>query len=781
MNPARPNLKSTIARYAWLATLILWTEAVTAALWPAVVLAGGFVVAALLGLPQMLPGVLHLLLLIAVAGGLGYLVWRGVRTLAPPSRKAAERRVEHDSGLTHRPFDTLEDHPAGDASPTGLALWRIHQERRRAEIKRLKLALPRADLPVRDPRAIRMFVLISLVLCLVVAGSRSGHLILDSLVPRFGEAGAAPPVEAWIKPPTYTGMAAILLKPAGDDAPIQVPVGSILEAHVTDGSRTPRLVENDTRVAFKPIDGGGFSLNQALTQSGTISIRRGLSSLAHWQIAIIPDHAPTVAFSERPSPMQSGALKIGYDATDDYGVVSVSFQAKLAPGHPGIVAPPIDITVASEQNVKDLRGISFQDLTAHPWAGMAVIAKLTATDAAGQKGESEEIPLILPERIFLNPTARAIVEIRKHLILNEMPHFQIALQIANIGAHPEMYGEDLSVFLALKAATVETRQIARDGDDALADVEDLLWNAALKIEDGDRPEAEKALRSAEEQLEKALKDPNTPASEIARLTKALKEAMNRDIDAMAENLRKQEAQDGQKPQPPADPNTQTLERGDLDKQLDQMSQMAQQGSRDAAQDMLDYIKNLLENMKAAQDPKSGEQAKKSLQDLKNLAEKQRSMEKGNDPNAAQEQEALRQSLGDAARQIGEAMGNIPQQMGAADKAMRNAAKALQRGTKGSAQGEQEEAAQQLDQAAETLSDQISQQGDTELTNNGKGGGDKDPLGRNRSPLSGARKMLPTEREMQRSREILDELRKRASERDRPGSELDYLRRLLQQY
>ncbi|MBV8653797.1 MAG: DUF4175 family protein, partial [Alphaproteobacteria bacterium] len=700
--------------------------------------------------------------------------------LKPPSRKAAERRVEHDSGLRHRPFDTLEDRPAGTVGPATIALWLIHQERRRAEIKRLRLAPPRADLPVRDPRALRLLVLVSLVLCLIVVGPRSGHLILDSLVPRFGAASLTPPVEAWIKPPAYTGMAAILLKDDAGGTTVQVPTGSVLEAHVSDGSRVPRLSLNDLRVEFKPIEGGGFSLSQALTQSGTVSIRRGLSSLARWKIAIIPDHPPTVAFSERPSPMQSGALKIGYNATDDYGVVSVSFQARLAPGHPGIVAPPINIPLTSDQSLKDLRGVSFQDLTAHPWAGMPIVAKLTATDAAGQKGESEEIPMVLPQRVFLNPTARAIVEIRKHLIFNQMPHFQIALQIANIAQHPEMYDEDLSVFLALKAATVETRQIVRTGDDALLNVEDLLWNAALKIEDGDRPEAEKALRAAEDALEKALKDPNTPASEIARLTKALKDAMNRDIDAMAENLRKQEAQNGQKQEQPIDPNAQVMDRHDLDKQLDQMSQMAQQGSRDAAQDMLDYIKNLLENMRTARDPRAGEQAKKSLQDLKDLAEKQRGMENGNDPNAAEKQEALRQSLGDTARQIGETMGNIPQSMSAADKAMRNAAKALQRGTKGSAQGEQEEAAQQLDKAAETLSDQMSQQGGTELTNNGKGGGDRDPFGRSRFD-KGQLVKVPTEREMQKSREILDELRKRASERERPGSELDYLRRLLQEY
>ena len=149
-------------------------------------------------------------------------------------------------------------------------------------------------------------------------------------------------------------------------------------------------------------------------------------------------------------------------------------------------------------------------------------------------------------------------------------------------------------------------------------------------------------------LEKALKDPNTPASEIARLTQNLKDAMNKDIQAMAENLRKQQ-QNGDK-QPQQDQNAQTIDQHELNDQVDKMNQMAQAGSRDAAQDMLDYIKQLLENMKAGQSGKENEQGKKSLQDLKDLAKKQRDLENGNDPKAAEEQEALRKSLGDAARQ-----------------------------------------------------------------------------------------------------------------------------------
>jgi uncharacterized protein (TIGR02302 family) len=538
------------------------------------------------------------------------------------------------------------------------------------------------------------------------------------------------------------------------------------------------LTEGGLRTEFKPLDGGGFSLSAVLPRPGAISIRRGWSTLAEWPIRIIPDNPPVVSFASHPVPMQSGALRVEYRATDDYGVAAVNLRIRLAPGHADVSADPIDTVLTSGQDAKELRASGFQDFTSHPWAGMAVMARLVATDTDGQTGESDEVPLILPERVFLNQAAQAIVAARKHIILNDIPRFRAAMEISGIGDHPELFGGDYSVYLALRAAATELRELARNDDPAVDDVEDLLWNAALRIEDGDRPEAEKALRSAEDALEKALRNPDTPASEIARLTRNLKEAMNRDIDAMVENQRRK-AQTGDQPERPLDPDAQVLERSDLDKQLDKMSEMAQDGSRDAAEAMLDYIKSLLENMRAGQAAKANEQGEKSLKELKELAKKQRDLENGDTPNAAQDQEALRQSLGNAARDVGEAMGDIPQSMGAADQAMRNAAKALRRGAKGGAKGEQEDAAQQLDQAARSLSDQLSQDG--MATNlKGEGNGDRDPLGRARFD-KGERVKVPTDREMQRSRAILDELRHRAGERERPRLELDYLRRLLQQY
>ena len=65
------------------------------------------------------------------------------------------------------------------------------------------------------------------------------------------------------------------------------------------------------------------------------------------------------------------------------------------------------------------------------------------------------------------------------------------------------------------------------------------------------------------------------------------------------------------------------------------------------------------------------------------------------------------------------------------------------------------------------------------------GEDRDPLGRSDGNYGDAVDTgvdkVPLELERQRSREILDELRRRAGEQQRPKDELDYIDRLLRTY
>jgi hypothetical protein len=162
-------------------------------------------------------------------------------------------------------------------------------------------------------------------------------------------------------------------------------------------------------------------------------------------------------------------------------------------------------------------------------------------------------------------------------------------------------------------------------------------------------------------------------------------------------------------------------------------------------------------------------------------------------DAAGEQEALRHQLGDVMRQLGEGMGNIPEPFGRAERAMRNATGALQQNQPGSAIAPQTEALDQLQQAAREFSQQLQQRlGDLGEPNGDDGTSDRgsserkdrDPFGRpmsNNGTYDLGYVKIPDENILQKSRRILDELRRRAGERTRPSIELDYLDRLLKRF
>ena len=104
-----------VARLRTAARLVLFWEVLLAALWPVLALLGALAAVALLGLPALLPAWLHLTLAAAALAGLAVLLWTAARHLRLPGPHDAERRLEHDSGLRHRPFATLRDLPAANA------------------------------------------------------------------------------------------------------------------------------------------------------------------------------------------------------------------------------------------------------------------------------------------------------------------------------------------------------------------------------------------------------------------------------------------------------------------------------------------------------------------------------------------------------------------------------------------------------------------------------------------------------------------------------------------
>ncbi|MCP4306855.1 MAG: DUF4175 domain-containing protein, partial [bacterium] len=153
----------------------------------------------------------------------------------------------------------------------------------------------------------------------------------------------------------------------------------------------------------------------------------------------------------------------------------------------------------------------------------------------------------------------------------------------------------------------------------------------------------------------------------------------------------------------------------------------------------------------------------------------------------EQQQGLEQALGDLMEQM-EGMGMQPGEgnpLGEAGEAMGRAAGDLGDGRPGSALGNQGAALEALRQGAQGMAQQLTNQGPGFAGNpGGRQMPNTDPLGRPQrtiGPDLGSTVKVPDEIDIQRAREILEAIRERLSEPDRPLVERNYLERLLNQF
>ena len=121
-------------------------------------------------------------------------------------------------------------------------------------------------------------------------------------------------------------------------------------------------------------------------------------------------------------------------------------------------------------------------------------------------------------------------------------------------------------------------------------------------------------------------------------------------------------------------------------------------------------------------------------------------------------------------------------MDAANEAMEEAERSLNEGDLETATQEQGEALDKMRKGAEKMQQEMAKNGRNRYGQNGDT--PRDPLGRpqkSQGPDAGASVKVPSEIDVQRAREILEELRKRSAEQTRPPVELDYLERLLKRF
>ncbi len=790
--------------------------------WPVVALLLAFLGFALLGIPAQLPAWLHLIVLIGFAAGFVWTLWRAFRGWELPDLAHARRRLEIDSGLAHRPLTAIDDSLAttpGDRAAAGL--WEINRKRQLEQIGRLRAGPPRPVLAKVDPLVLRCGLLLLLVIAFVGAGPEWRDRLRASVIPGIAAAGPTLPsrIDAWINPPAYTGLPPQFL---GTDqaapATIATPVGSTILAQVQGSGGTPGLAVDETRAPFTQVAEGVYKISQELTVGTRLAIVRGDRELAAWPLEILPDAAPEIEFLAAPGRTERSALRIELTAQDDYGLSkaqAVINRIDQESGEPLVIELPL-----AASDLRDVESSSFHDLTPHPWAGLAVEIQLVALDALSQEGRSEVVRTVLPERIFNHPVARALVELRRQLTLEPDKRFPVARGLAELYGRPQHFFHDLTAALAMMIA--ERRLILDKSDKAIKEVQALLWETALRIEEGELATAEADLRELQEALMRALAE-GASDEEIEQLMDELREALDRFLEALAERMSEQMAQ-GAQPQPMPQ-GSEMIESQALREMLERARELARSGARDAARDLLSQLQNILENMRtnpfAQMMDQEGQNAWEMMRDMEELMRRQQelldrsyersqSQQRGTEPSPqgegsegrtgagsptenqldAQSQEAIRRQLGEMMRQLGEMLGDIPRPFGRAEQAMRDARDALSQDQPLDAIDPQSRALDQLQQGMQSMADSFMERMGQSQARRGNGpvgaepGSNFDPLGRNRGQngldqIEGVE--IPDEMELQRARSILKELRKRRGETSRPNLELDYIDRLLQQF
>lgn len=842
-----------------LARLVLWWEALWPAIWPPLGVAGLFVAAALLGLPQALPPAAHAALLLAVGALVALLCWRGLRALPRPGRAEAARRLERDSGLDHRPIATIADRPA-TSDPVALALWQVHQARAAARIARLRLAPPRPGLPRRDPRALRAAVLLSVLAGLVIAGPEAPARLARAVMPGVAiPLPDVPPlrVEAWVTPPAYTGAAPIFLSPEGGSA--TVPAGSRLTIALSGGlGGEPSLHGARDGEGFRPLGPGAHGAELLLEEDRSLSVRRAGIEVLRWDMLVRPDLPPSVAFAGEAERTQRGlALRLPWQARDDWGVVSLAAEIRLV-ARPA--APPIllDLTLPAGAP-REARGTAQPDLSSHPWAGLPVAITLSARDGAGQEGRSATLSVTLPARAFSHPVAQALVALRRQMSVSPEDRAGPRDALDRISTDPAAFEDDLRTFLVLRAARA---RIARDPrPEAVEEVQHLLWDTALALEEGRDTRTARALAEAREALREALAEAErTPPdaerrAELDRRVQELRDAIRRHLEALAERLRQENAE-----ALPFDPANRLMDQRDLNRRTDRMREAARQGRVEDARREMQELERMLDALEegrvARAEPQErrdrrerGQQQMGAIGDLvrrqaelldrahrraeaeeRRRAEDRRAPPQSRLPNSplmqrhaedrateraeaerdAIRQRALRRALGEVMQQFGDLTGEIPEPLGRADQAMRDSQERLGEGRdardpQGRAIRELSEGSRQMAQAMRRqMGEQQGEPGEEDSEGEGMGmaeggelGGEgqdqmqgqgqgRDPLGRRSRDQAGGAETggdvrVPEEAERLRSRELQQEIRRRAADRERPKPELDYLERLLPRF
>ena len=615
-----------LARARSRAARVLRLEAGWPTLLPAVAALAGFAILALLALPQKLPDWLQVALVLLLAAFAAERVWRVLRRAAPVPDAAVDRRIEHRSGLRHRPLQTLADWPAGEADPLQDAIWQAHRARALASLRRLRSGPPRLGLWEHGAGRLAVLLLPGLLLASMVAGPAAPQRLASGFLPGlFQLPGPAPWMQAWITPPDYARLAPVFLTdPHGT---VTMPSGSLLQVSLTGLRAPPGLIVRDLGASggapaaaaarFSRLSDGSWSLSSTLEGSTRVQLHGNGRALADWSIRITPPPTAVLAWDGAPgAAKEPWRTRLPWRVDDPYGLNTLTAEIRLADPKAATV-PVLRVPIVIAPGTRLAHGAALPDLSADPRAGEPVVARLVASDLSGRITQGPEARFTLPARPFRNPLARAVLDTRKRLALGHEPRDDAAADLEALGEAPGQFASDSGMFLNLSSITTLLHQDNVADAPAIDEAVDRAWELALALEDGlhnDRPGARAAaeVRAAREavaaQLDRMRQlgdkgQADREQSELERRIQALSTAIARRMQTLAEQARRDHSV-----LPPM-PDAKMLSGDDLSRMMQQMRDDASHGRAGQAMQRLAQMQSMLDRMRAAtpQDLQSAQQ------------------------------------------------------------------------------------------------------------------------------------------------------------------------------